>query len=89
MLKKWTIRNKLQLNEVKTEALLFDPSNSSDLPDVLRIGQSDKPFCYSARNIGVMFDSGLTMKQGSTEFATSHALRSGESALFVISLLLS
>ena len=61
--KKWTIHNKLQLNEVKTEALLFDPAKSSDLPDVLRVGQSDIPFCYSARNLGVMFDSGLTMKQ--------------------------
>ena len=27
--KKWTIHNKLQLNENKTEALLFDPSKSS------------------------------------------------------------
>ena len=61
--KKWTIHKKLQLNEDKTEALLFDPSKSSDLPDVLRIGQSDIPFNYSARNLGVMFDSGLTMKQ--------------------------
>ena len=33
------------------------------LPDVLRISQSDIPFCYSSRNLGVMFDSGLTMKQ--------------------------
>ena len=61
--KKWTIHNKLQLNEVKTEALLFDPAKSSDLPDVLRVGQSDIPFCYSARNLGVMFDSWLTMRQ--------------------------
>ena len=60
--KKWTIHNKLQLNEDKTEAVLFDPSKSSDLPDVPRFGQSDIPFCYSARNLGVMFDSGLTMK---------------------------
>ena len=61
--KKWTIHNKLQLNEDKTEALLFDPSKSSALSNVLRIGKSDTPFCYSARNLGVMFDSGLTMKQ--------------------------
>ena len=43
--------------------LLLDPSKSSNLPVVLRIGQSDIPVCYSARNLGVMFDSGLTMKQ--------------------------
>ena len=61
--KKWTINNKLQLNENKTEALLFDPLKFSDLPDVLRIGQSDIPFCYSARNVDVMFDSVLTIKQ--------------------------
>ena len=60
---KWTMHNKLQLNEDKTEALLFDPSKSSDLPDVLRIVQSDIPFCYYACDLGVMFDSGLTMKQ--------------------------
>ena len=42
--KKWTIHNKLQLNEDKTEALLFDPSKSSDLPDVPGIGQSYVPF---------------------------------------------
>ena len=61
--KKWTIHNKLQLNEDKTEALLFEPSTSSDIPDVLDVGQSGKPFCDSARNLGVMFDNGLTMKQ--------------------------
>ena len=59
--KKWTI-HKFHLNEDKTEALLFGPTKSSNLPDVLRIGQNDIPFCYSARNLGVMFDSGLTMK---------------------------
>ena len=42
--KKWTIHNKLQPNEDKTEALLFDPSKSSDLPDVPGIGQSYVPF---------------------------------------------
>ena len=44
---------------MKTEALLFDSSKSSDL----RIGHSDIPFRCSARTLGVMFDSGLTMKQ--------------------------
>ena len=51
--KKWTIHNKLQLNEGKTEALLFDPSTSSDIPDVLEVGQSGTPFCNSARYLGV------------------------------------
>ena len=61
--KKWTNHNKLQLNEDKTEALLFDLSKSSDLPDVLRVAQSDIPSRYSACNLGVMFYSGLTMNQ--------------------------
>ena len=34
-----TIHNKLQLNKGKTEALLFNPSKSSDLPNILKIGQ--------------------------------------------------
>ena len=33
--KKWTVHIKLQLNEDKTDALLFNQSRSSDLPDVL------------------------------------------------------
>ena len=56
--KKWTTHNKLQLNEDKTEALLFDPSKSSDLPDVLRIGQSDMPFSNFAHSLDVMSDNG-------------------------------
>ena len=59
--KKWTIDNKLQLNEDKTEAQLFDPSKSSDLPDSLKIGQRNIPFCNSARNQGVI-DNGLATK---------------------------
>ena len=35
--KKWTVHMKLQLNEDKTDALLFNQSKSSDLPDVLKI----------------------------------------------------
>ena len=85
VVKKWAIHNKLQLNEGETEALLFDPFKSSDLADVLRIGQSDIPVCYSARNLGVMFDGGLNR---STEFARPHTLRSRESDSFVSSLLL-
>ena len=51
----------VQLNEDKTEALL-SASKPSDLPDVFRIGQSDIPFGYSARNLGVMFNGGLNTK---------------------------
>ena len=61
--KKWTTHNKLQLNEDKTEALFFGPSRSSDLPDVLGVGQGGMPFCYSACGLGVVFENGLTMRQ--------------------------
>jgi len=37
----------MKLNENKTETLLFDLFKSSDLPDVLKIGQLDIPFCNS------------------------------------------
>ena len=43
--KRWTIHNRLQLNEDRTEALPCDPSKSSDLPDVLNTDQSHIPFC--------------------------------------------
>ena len=46
--KKCTIHKRLQLNEYQIEALLFDPSKSSDLPDDLKTGHGDIPFCNSA-----------------------------------------
>ena len=61
--KKWTIHSKFQLNEEQNEALHFDPSQSSDPPDVLKIDRNGMSFCNSARNLGVMFVNGLTMKQ--------------------------
>ena len=61
--KKWTIHSKFQLNEEQNEALHFDPSQSSDPPDVLKIDRNGISFCNSARNLGVMFVNGLTMKQ--------------------------
>ena len=60
-IQKWTIHNKLKLNEDKSEAQLFDPSKSSDLPDSLKIGQRNIPFWNSARNQGVI-DNGLAVK---------------------------
>lgn len=59
---KWTIHRKLHLNEDKTEALLFDLCKSVDRPVVLKVGQSNISLCNSARNLGVMFGSGLFMK---------------------------
>ena len=50
------------MNKDKTEALLFDLCKSVDRPVVLKVGQSNIPLCNSARNLGFMFGSGLTMK---------------------------
>ena len=60
--KEWTLRNKLQLNEDKTEALLIDPSSiSTEPPSSITVGDNDIPFSDSARNLGVMFDNSLSM----------------------------
>ena len=56
-------QNKLQLNEGKTEALLIDPQNSPNLPLSITIGQNDICFSRSVRNLGVIFDDKLSMKQ--------------------------
>ena len=66
--KLWTIQNKLQLSEDKTEALLTSLFVSAILPLHLKIGHSDIQFADSARNLGVMFDNKLSMKVRSTIF---------------------
>ena len=61
--KQWTLQNKLQLNEDKTEALLIDPSHRCPSPpSSLCFGQSSVPFSECARNLGVMFDQTMSMK---------------------------
>ena len=61
--KEWTFHNKLQLNEDKTEALLLTSSKSSNLPSSLKVGHNDYHFSDSARNLGVMFDLSLFMRE--------------------------
>ena len=61
--KLWMTKNKLQLNEGKTETLLIDPQNSPNLPLSITIGQSDICFSRSVRNLAVIFDDKLSMKQ--------------------------
>ena len=61
--KLWMTQNKLQLNEGKTEALLIDSQNSPNLPLSITIGQNDICFSRSVRNLGVIFDDKLLMKQ--------------------------
>ena len=59
--KLWTIQNKLQLNEEKTEAFFVATSHSSSFPTSMKIGQHDISFTGSARNLGVVFDDTLSM----------------------------
>ena len=55
--------NKLQLSDDKTEALLKDTQNSQNLPLSLSICQTSEPLVKSARDLGVPFDSSVSMKQ--------------------------
>ena len=58
----------LKLNDDKTEALLFQFSSSSkpstvSLPDSITLGSHNIPFSDSARNLGFILDSKLSMKK--------------------------
>ena len=56
--------NQLKLNDDKTETLLFPlkPSTVS-LPDSITLGSHNIPFSDSARNLGFILDSNLSMKK--------------------------
>ena len=60
--------NQLKLNDDKTKALLFPFSSSLkpstvSLPDSITLGSHNIPFSDSARNLGFIFDSKLSMKK--------------------------
>jgi len=64
-IKDWMTQNQLKLNDDKTEALLFSPfvvSEDSSLPKSVSVGQHTIPFNDSARNLGFILDSDLSMK---------------------------
>ena len=61
-------KNQLKLNDDKTEALLFPFSSSlkpstGPLPDSITLGTHNIPFSDSARNLGFILDSKLSMKK--------------------------
>jgi len=62
-LRVWMNRNRLKLNDKKTEFIIF--GTSSGLKKVatttIRVGQEAIPACDKVRNIGAMFDSELKM----------------------------
>ena len=61
-LKNWMTINKLQLNEEKTEVVVFSPRNKPR-PNITTISVCGSviPVTLSARNIGVILDSSLSM----------------------------
>ena len=67
-IKTWMTENQLKLNDDKTEALLFPFSSSLkpstvSVPDSITLGSHNIPFSDSARNLGFILDSKLSMKK--------------------------
>ena len=67
-IKTWMTENQLKLNNDKTEALLFPFSSSLrpstvSLPGSITLGSHNIPFSDSARNLGVILESNLSMKK--------------------------
>ena len=65
-LKVWMTKNKLQLNDEKTELLLACPKKFLDhpsLPTFLEIGSTTLPFSSSVRSLGVTLDPTLSFQQ--------------------------
>ena len=57
------VQNKLQLNDDKTEILLIGCAPGINVPSSVHVGQSDVSFSSAARNLFVIFDSELALKE--------------------------
>ena len=64
-IKIWTTKNKLKLNEQKTEVLLCGPSSRREtVPvDCLSVGEASIPFSNVVKTLGVTLDAELSMEQ--------------------------
>ena len=67
-IKTWMTKNQLQLNDDKTEALLspfssFLKLSTISLPYSVTLGSHSIPFFDSARSLGVILDSNLSIKK--------------------------
>ena len=59
--KVWVVKNKL--HDDKTEIFLIGSAPGIDRPSSVRVGHSDISFSSAARNLGVIFDSELALKE--------------------------
>lgn len=62
--KSWMVANKLQLNGDKTELLFHNPKKLNlpdNFPNTVLIGETQVAFTEKAKNLGVYFDSQLSM----------------------------
>ena len=64
-IKIWMTKNKLKLNELKTEVLLCGPSSSREtVPvDCLSVGEASILFSNMVKTLGVTLDAELSMEQ--------------------------
>ena len=62
-MKVWVVQIKLELIDNNTEILQIDCALGIDLPSSLCVGQSDIPFSNAVRNLSVIFDSQLALKE--------------------------
>ena len=62
-IKSWMVENKLKLNDDKTEALLIAKRSAgvADSPTSIRVGDADVHFSSSARNLGFIITSDMTL----------------------------
>ena len=73
-IRSWMIKNKLKINDSKTEFVIFSsPSATSKLPaDLeLQVGNSNIKPASNAKNLGVMFDQHLKMETQVTSICKS------------------
>ena len=63
----WMSTNKLKLNCDKTEAIRFSKHTPNFLPSSVTLGSNTIKFSDSVRDLGVLLDSDLSMKQHVTK----------------------
>ena len=84
--KVWMSSNKLKLNDGKTGAMIVSSqkmSASLPMPDSLTVSTSNVMFSQSAKTLGVILDTHLTMKNQVINLTRTANLNSDASTLFV------